>query len=254
MPRSQQKAVFAKMTDDKYLSTLEGAEKYQRKRDYLIRKNELADTYEDKIFRAYNDPKLTHRQRMAKISKLKAEAAEKLAKSQKKETSETIVGEIRDENWNRFKKQYNIKEVPVNKDGKAISFERGNIARAEKEVIARKIAKKGKAISPQAVASEVVKKGGRSSDRKAVMVEHKRQLKKVGLTDKNLTWEEVKAKQKSANPNADYDLDGTKNVKDCKPLDKKKHLLGAFALGVGASFVGSKLARSREKKREENES
>lgn len=179
MPRNQQKAVFAKKTDDGYMGALEGAEKYQRRRDYLIRKNELAETYEDKIFHAYNNPKLTHRQRMARIAKIKSEAEKKLSKVKAKEESQTIVGEMREENWRRFKKQYSIKEVPINKKS---------------------------------------------------------------------TWKQIKAKHKKADPQADYDKDGVKNAKDCRPLDKKKHFVGAFAVGVGASFVGSKLAKSREKK------
>lgn len=114
MPRQQQKAVFAKMTDDGYLKVLEGAEKYKQRRSYLLKKKELSETYEDKIFNIYNSKKLTHRQKMTRIAGLKKDAKKKLDKYQA-ETSGSIVGEIRAENWERFKKGYYIEEVPVKK-------------------------------------------------------------------------------------------------------------------------------------------
>lgn len=113
MGRQQQKAVFAHMTDDRYLATLQGAEKYRARRDYLLKKKELSETYEDKIFDIYNNQKLTHRQKMARISQLKKTAASKLNKYQS-EHAGSIVGEIRQENLRRFKKDYDIKEVEVN--------------------------------------------------------------------------------------------------------------------------------------------
>ncbi len=118
MPRRQQKAVFAKMTDDGYLATLEGAEKYRQRRSYLLKKKELSETYEDKIFNIYNSKRLTHRQKMARIANLKKDASKKLKKHQE-ETSGSIVGDIRSENWERFRKKYNIEEVPVKRMKKA---------------------------------------------------------------------------------------------------------------------------------------
>lgn len=112
MPRSQQKAVFAKMTDDGYLATLEGAEKHRQRRDYLLKKKDLSETYEDRIFNIYNNSKLTHRQKMVRIANLKKDARKKLDKYQA-ESSGSIAGEIREENWDRFRKKYSIEEVPV---------------------------------------------------------------------------------------------------------------------------------------------
>ena len=112
MPRSQQKAVFARMTDDSYLKTLEGAEKFRARRDYLLKKKDLSETYEDKIFDIYNNKRLTHRQKMARIASLKKEANKKLD-GYKDSQTESVAAEIREDSQRKFNKQYDIVEKPV---------------------------------------------------------------------------------------------------------------------------------------------
>jgi hypothetical protein len=43
-----------------------------------------------------------------------------------------------------------------------------------------------------------------------------------GIPNKDLKWGEVKAKFPKMNPKGDFDKDGRKNKKDCRPLNKKK--------------------------------
>jgi hypothetical protein len=96
MPRRQQKAVFAKNKDPSsgYLTRLEGAEGYQRRRNYLIKKQNLSEETEDKIFNVYNDRTLTHRQKMARIAEIKKDAQQDLTKL-KAEDSTSIVKDIK---------------------------------------------------------------------------------------------------------------------------------------------------------------
>ena len=119
MPRSQQKAVFAKMTGDGYSQRLESAEKYHRRADFLRKKHDLAEETEDKIMDVWADKKLTYRQKMGKITKIRSEAGRKLITHEIAETAPTIVGKMREEKWKRFKKQAHltsITEVPEGHD------------------------------------------------------------------------------------------------------------------------------------------
>ena len=102
MPRKQQKAVFARMGKDKYLDRLEGAEKYHRRRQYLIQRKDLEENTEDKIFQVMNNKTLTHRQKMAKIAEIKNKARKQLSGHKSAEESQTIVGEIREDQKKRF--------------------------------------------------------------------------------------------------------------------------------------------------------
>jgi len=102
MPRKQQKAVFARMGKDKYLDRLEGAEKYHRRRQYLIQRKDLEENTEDKIFQVMNNKALTHRQKMVKIAEIKKAAAKKLSGHKATEESQTIVSEIREGQKKRF--------------------------------------------------------------------------------------------------------------------------------------------------------
>lgn len=122
MPRAQQKAVFAKMADNGYMRRLESAEKYHRRRDFLVKKHDLAEETEDRIAAVYTDKKLTYRQKMGKIGKIKAEAARKLVAHEKAETAPTVVGEIRKEKFKQFRKKAyltSITEVPEGHDRSA---------------------------------------------------------------------------------------------------------------------------------------
>lgn len=105
MPRRQQKAVFAHKKDPSasYLTRLEGAEGYQRRRNYLIKKQGLAEETEDKIFNVYNRKDLTHRQKMAKIAQIKKEA-EKDLKKLKAEGNVSIVRDIKEIRQRKYNK------------------------------------------------------------------------------------------------------------------------------------------------------
>lgn len=107
MPRQQQKAVFAHIKDPDagYLNRLEGAEKYQRRREFLMKKRGLEEDYEDKVFNAWNDKNLTYEQRKRKVAKLQEEARKKLAKAKGEESSPTITGQIKKERLRKYKIQ-----------------------------------------------------------------------------------------------------------------------------------------------------
>lgn len=68
MPRNQQRAVFASMGDSSNTSTMQGM---QARRETLMKHNLSADTVQDKIDKIMQDRKLTHRQKMDRIAKLK---------------------------------------------------------------------------------------------------------------------------------------------------------------------------------------
>ena len=116
MPRKQQKAVFARMGKDKYLDRLEGAEKYHRRRQYLIQRKDLEENTEDKIFQVMNNKALTHRQKMAKIAEIKNKARKQLSGHKATEESQTIVGEIREGQKKRFAGQDEANRKKLLKD------------------------------------------------------------------------------------------------------------------------------------------
>ena len=121
--RDQQKAAFAHMKDsDGYLKTLESAEKASLRRSYILKKADLADDYEDKIYSVWNDKNLTHRQKLDRISKLKKEVSKKDSKL-KSETIEkkTAASEISSRKEKELGRRLNpvvISKVPsgINKD------------------------------------------------------------------------------------------------------------------------------------------
>ena len=96
------------MTDDKYLRKLENAEDYKTRMDYLKRKHDLAENTEDRLFDVWNNKKLTYRQKMAKVSKIKADAKKRLERYQKTEKATGIVSKIRKENLKRFEEKYGV--------------------------------------------------------------------------------------------------------------------------------------------------
>jgi len=333
MPRNQQKAVFANMTDDRYLATLEGAEKHRQRRDYLLKRNDLAETYEDKIVQVYNSSKLTHRQKMAKIAGLKKEAKKKLDAYQEGQSG-SIAGEIRADNLRKFNKQYSIEEVPVNPNQKSITdiadapmeklIKERLVVERKKEVEAKEQiragmsslqegikgigqAKEGKissAIQKTREANVQINRGRQKlvmSKRKQAELEkalnktsfskdpavRKKQVEKISKEisseleaigkekgkcpidnpkkksawfkklskDKKQSWKDVKKKWPTANPEADYDKDGVKNVKDCKPFDKKKQDLTSSVIKGAektvAAYQKSRTPKARIKKAKE---
>jgi len=110
MPRRQQKAVFANMTDDGYLQRLQSAEAYSRKTDFFVKKKSLEEDTEHEIFKVWSDKRLTHRQKMSKIAKIKEKAKKKL-QSLQAEKRQSITGEIREIRARKFKEQAELEEV-----------------------------------------------------------------------------------------------------------------------------------------------
>jgi len=101
--------MFAKKTDDGYLQRLDSAEKFQRRRRFLINKKEIGENTEDKIFDIMESGKLTHRQKMDRIAEVKKQAMKKVQAEKKKEGSVTHVEVVRQENIRKFNKEFNIK-------------------------------------------------------------------------------------------------------------------------------------------------
>lgn len=226
MPRRQQKAVFAKMTDDGYLAALEGAEKYKQRRAYLLKKKELSETYEDKIFQIYNNPQLTHRQKMARIANIKKEATKKLQKYQAEE-SHSIVAEMREENVRRFNKEYDIREVPVSGEKYIVSLKLPSVGDFKGEWV------EGKPMTKKQAEAFV-------KSRKKLGWQTKIAVK---YPDKDTSWKQLKKKHPGANPNADYDKDGVKNKEDCRPMDKKKQdVTGKLVKATGKAIVATEKA------------
>ncbi len=243
------------MTDDRYLATLQGAEKYRQRRSYLLKKKELSETYEDKIFQIYSNPKLTHRQKMARIATIKKEATKKLHKAQAEEAG-SIVGEIRAENLRRFRKKYDIKEVAIDKNGNPVRQE--VIAIGETKFRLPPLSKpelREKAVFERVIMTtsdyKTLQKQGFPRETAISKVMESKGIKpakgRKWFDVRNLTPDLKKRLPKVFRK--DSDKDGVVDAKDCKPFDKKKQDLGAIALGVGASFVGSKLSRATERKK-----
>ena len=107
MSRKQQKAVFASMGDPskQYLNRLESAEKFHRRRDFLIKKEVISEDTEDKIWRIMSRNDLTHTQKMHLVEKEKAKAREKLESAKGKELAPTTTGKIISERQERFQQQ-----------------------------------------------------------------------------------------------------------------------------------------------------
>ena len=125
MSRRQQKAVFANMTDDKYLRKLENAEDYRARMAYLKHKHDLAESAEDKLFDVWNNKKLTYRQKMTKVGEIKADAKKRLERYQKEERATGTVSKIRKENVRRFEKEYGIGKVGNKKRVSLDELEKG---------------------------------------------------------------------------------------------------------------------------------
>ncbi len=107
MSRKQQKAVFASMGDPskQYLNRLESAEKFHRRRDFLIKKEVISEDTEDKIWRIMSRNDLTHTQKMHLVEKEKAKARENLKSAKGKELAPTTTGKIISERQERFQQQ-----------------------------------------------------------------------------------------------------------------------------------------------------
>lgn len=297
MPRSQQKAVFAKMTGDGYSQRLESAEKYHRRTDLLRKKHDLAEETEDRIMDVWSDKKLTYRQKMSKIGKIKKVAAGKLAAHEKAEAAPTIVGKMREEKWKRFKKQAHltsITEVPEGHDRSVFDatiaarkmrsdalFSHEGLLLTQAEYVeglknrGRKLPKGSTAtVMPSGMRKRVFDshvfhaKPKKSSYIKVNGLLIKQSVYKKALRrnarvryphmygeekkKSSLTYRQLKKKGYKLNPKSDSDKDGVPNAKDCRPLDKKKQHVGAVALAVGASYIGSKLAQRRKKRNSNN--
>ena len=202
MPRNQQKAVFANMGDGGYLRRLESAEMYQKRARYLKQQHDLHEDYEEKIWRVWQNKHLTYRQKMSKVHELQEQAKTKLEKFRAQEKV-LITRQIREDNMRKFKAQTDLSKESKEelKAGKGppkekVSFERGNIARAERDVIARGIEKKdGRVESAYAVATNIVKQGGKAKDREAVEKEFKEQKEMAKETKEHPTFPKKTIKQ-----------------------------------------------------------
>lgn len=53
-----------------------------------------------------------------------------------------------------------------------------------------------------------------------------------GTKKKNMTWDQAKIKYPKLNPYADADRDGVPNILDCRPFNKKKHLVVKYERGT----------------------
>ena len=68
-----------------------------------------------------------------------------------------------------------------------------------------------------------------------------------GLITKKQFTSNLKGSGKIRN---DFDKDGVPDVNDCEPKNAKKHGIGStFAIGAGASFVGSEVSKYVTKRR-----
>ena len=80
--------------------------------------------------------------------------------------------------------------------------------------------------------------------------EHNSFLKRAlgdGLITKKQFTSNLKGKGKLRN---DFDKDGVPDINDCEPKNSKKHGIGTtFAIGAGASFVGSEVSKYVTKRR-----
>jgi hypothetical protein len=68
-------------------------------------------------------------------------------------------------------------------------------------------------------------------------------MRRYSKADFNLNWKQTKRKYPSMRPYGDADLDGTLNIKDCKPLNPNQDGLFGRALGV---ITGGRMGQTKE--------
>lgn len=249
MPRNQQKAVFANLSDDGYLARLESAEMYHRKREYLIRKGDLAEDAEDKIVRVMDDRKLTHRQKMMKIAEIRKEATKKLHSIQKVQSAPTVTGEMRQENLKRFKKKNNpVTITPVPKGiarepfnailmkrrlAPTSLFEHEGLLLTQKEYVqgvkqkydlpkgARLIRQPG-GIEREPFNASIIRRKPQANLYVKVDGVNLSAVTYAKAVKRNVRVRYPALKRIKLNPKGDADKDGVANAKDCEPLNPNK--------------------------------
>ena len=101
MPRHQQKAVFAKMKDKDSNYRLDGADGFQRRRNYLMEHRTVQEEYENEKFDIWQSKKLTANQKMSKIARLDKEHQKRIETAQT-QGSYSVSGDVQEEKYRPF--------------------------------------------------------------------------------------------------------------------------------------------------------
>ena len=215
MSRQQQKAVFANLGQGSSVSNMSA------RRESLMSNDLANETKQDKIDRVMRDSRLTHRQKMDRIARIKSGT-----------TSGSSAGSVT-----------GFSQTKVDSPAIKLIYQQV-LDKAETRRLQRKAYKEK---HPTAVFEPTKKPGV------YLLKEHGKTYTWIDgkkVKKKDMSYKELKAAGVPLKPNKDYDKDGVKNSKDCRPMNKKKQDLWSEvgALGYSAAKAGAKAGTSFAKK------